>query len=72
MLPDLSCVELEEGEVGAAGDAVEAEDAVHHPPPHADKALSHVLLHVGQPWARGQQLPPDHIHHVILIVLLVL
>ena len=70
LLPHLPGVELKEGEVGGAGDAVQAEDAVRHPPPHPDQACCDGQPGLPQLGARGQQLPPDDVHQVVLLVLL--
>lgn len=66
----LSSVELQEGKIGLAGDPVEAEDAVHHPSPDPDQAICDRLARLPQPGARASELAPDHVNHVVLVVLL--
>lgn len=68
--PHLSGIELEEGKIGLTGDPVEAEDAVHHPSPNPDQTICNSLACIRQPGARASQLPPDHVHHVVLVVFL--
>lgn len=66
----LSSIELEEGEIGLAGDPVEAKDAVHHSSPNPDQTICDRLARLPQPGARASELPPDHVYHVVLVVFL--
>lgn len=68
--PHLSSIELQEGKIGLAGDPVKAEDSVHHPSPNPDQTVCDRLARLPQPGARACELPPDHVHHVVLLVVL--
>lgn len=68
--PHLSCVQLEEGKIGLARDAVQTKDAIHHPSPDLNQAVSDRLVRLHQPGAGSGELSPDDVHHVVLVVLL--
>lgn len=68
--PHVSSIELEEGEIGLAGDAVETKDTVHDQSPNSDQTICNLLAGLPQPRARTGELPPNHVYHVILIIFL--
>lgn len=68
--PHLSSIELEESEICLAGDPVQAEYTIHHPSPNLNQTIADWLACISQPGARRNELPPDNIHHVVLVVIL--
>lgn len=66
----LSCIKFEKGEIGMAGDTVQAKDPIHHSSPNPDQSICDVLAHLPEPGTRARELPPNHIHHVVFIIIL--
>lgn len=66
----LSNIELQKSKIGLAWDPVEAKDAIHHMSPNLDQTIWDTLAHICKPGTCASELSPDHIHHVILIIIL--
>lgn len=66
----LSNIELQKSKISLTRDPVEAKDAIHHMSPNLDQTIGDSLVHICKPGACGSELSPDHIHHVILIIIL--
>lgn len=68
----LSNIELQKSKISLTWDPVEAKDAIHHMSPNLDQTIGDSLVHICKPGACGSELSPDHIHHVILIIIILL